>query len=336
MEIKYKILGILFLIGIILSLRKKETKKEKEIKKIKIANTEFIENTPYYQSLKKKYHFYKKLLYFSYAVAILSSLLLCTRLQKEETKKESAHKRDIVLCMDVSSSVDQLNIELIKDLENTVDSLKGERFGISIFNTTSILISPLTDDYQYTKTSLEEIEKSLKANNSYQYGPYTGEDYYSVINYIYNGTLEGNETRGSSLIGDGLASCIQTFSNLEEERTRIIIFTTDNALEGKPLLTLEEAAEIGKEKKIIVYGISTDNITKENKEALKNAVEMTNGKLYEDSNKTDKIVKEIEKTSKTLVESKIEKEKVDQPLLPLLGLLFSFIAILLIRKKVVS
>ena len=39
----------------------------------------------------------------------------------------------------------------------------------------------------------------------------------------------GTEDGGSSLIGDGLASCVLRFDRLDEERARSIVFATDNA-----------------------------------------------------------------------------------------------------------
>ncbi|MFR5029176.1 MAG: hypothetical protein ACLTDF_10800 [Coprococcus sp.] len=38
--------------------------------------------------------------------------------------------------------------------KKTVDELQGERFGIVIFNTSPVLLTPLTDDYEYVKDHL--------------------------------------------------------------------------------------------------------------------------------------------------------------------------------------
>ena len=67
-----------------------------------------------------------------------------------------------------------------------------------------------------------------------------------------------NDTRGSSLIGEGLASCLFNFPYLEDsERTRVIIMVTDNAqAENKPpAVELAEAAKMCKNNNVAVFGI---------------------------------------------------------------------------------
>ena len=68
-------------------------------------------------------------------------------------------------------------------LTETVNNLKGERFGISIFNTTSVLLVPLTDDYDYVLDSLDKIYQSIEAINDYDYSSYY------IYDYIIAGTI---------------------------------------------------------------------------------------------------------------------------------------------------
>ena len=63
------------------------------------------------------------------------------------------------------------------------------------------------------------IDKSIKAFRGMK------TDDFKAADYIYDGTFEGE---GSSIIGDGLASCVLGFPKLDEERSRIIILGTDN------------------------------------------------------------------------------------------------------------
>ena len=336
MAIKYPMLLLLLPIAILLYIFGFKSKRKEENKSPKIANTLFVKSTIYYQRILKSYQTYKVILYISFVVAIISSILLVSRIQKVETHNINEYKRDIILCMDVSASVDQLNIEIIDSLKNTVKSLKGERFGISIFNTTSIMVSPLTDDYDYILDSLDEIQRSIKANN----GSVTNlfdDDYYYIRNYIYMGTIEGNEERGSSLIGDGLASCVYSFPKLEEDRSRIIIFTTDNDLAGTPIVTLDKAAEISRKRRILVYGIGTTKMKEKDRNEMRMAVEKTGGTFYEQSNRAVKgIVRDIEKTSKSLIETNMETTATDLPTVPLLFLILSLGSIIICSKKVIS
>ena len=300
----------------------------------KIANTGYIKSSPYY---KKKIRAYKLFLFIAKTLcfaSIIISIIMLARPARIETKKINEYNRDIFICMDVSLSVNDLNKELVDELKKLVKELDGERIGISIFNTSSVTIVPLTDDYEYLEDVLDQLKKSF---NSLAGNNYTSDDYLYNVYYLLSGTLEDNEEKGSSLIGDGLASCVFSFSNLDEkERTRIIIFTTDNDLAGTPTLTLDEAATISKKKKIVVYGISPKDITTKNKKEYKDAILKTNGKYYDFANlKIKTIVDDINKTSKTLLDTKKETKEFDIPEMPFIFLLSSVILLFIINRKVV-
>ena len=335
MEMRYP---YIILIGLILIALTIFIKKKKNIYKegTRIANTSFVKELPYF---KKKIKFYKFILLTSKILCIVAMFLSCLLLARPYNVKittDEEYNRDIFLCMDVSASVDELNYELVDNLIDTVSSLKGERFGISIFNTSSVLLVPLTDDYNYVTDSLKKIKKSIEYSNDRDISFLETEDYFSTINYINSGTLEGSEQKGSSLIGDGLASCVYSFSDLDEtNRTRIIIFSTDNALAGTPLLTLEEAAQISKKENVIVYGLEPDIITK--KTDFENAIKITNGKYYDAKTSSVKsIVKDIEKTSKSLIKKESQRKEIDTPTIPFIILLSSIFILIILSKKVIS
>lgn len=296
----------------------------------KVANTKYTEDTAYYKKLMKKY----KILVFSLKsiciICILLSIILTARIIKIDSYEKKQYNRDIFLCMDVSMSVNNLNTQLVQHLKEIVNNLHGERFGISIFNTTSVVISPLTDDYDYVNKTLDDLHKSFETTQNIG----TFSSYY--LNYLYKGTIVGAEVRGSSLIGDGLATCVLSFPNLEEERTRIIIFSTDNDLAGEEIYTLSEAAKLAKKNNIIVFGIAPDTINLKDEIALKMAVESTGGKYYSTTSNSNikDIVNEIEKTGKSLMESKSEKRIIDYPEVPFILLLISISVLYILNKKV--
>lgn len=298
----------------------------------KIANTRYIKELPYYKNILKKYKILTYIIQGICLLSIIMSLILLSRPAKIDTKENPKYARDIFLCMDVSQSVDELNIELVDNLKKTVNSLKGEQFGISIFNSSSVLISPLTDDYKYVINELDKMYDSFDINIKGD----SSLEKWGISEYIVSGTLEGADERGSSLIGDGLASCVYNFSNLEEERSRIIIFSTDNELAGTPLITLQNAANLCKEKKIIVFGIAPDTIKDEDEITLKKAIETTGGKYYTMSSKNQvkSIVENIENTSKNLIEGQVETRKIDQPQIPFCILVISIIVLFILDKKV--
>lgn len=335
MEIRYPYVIIIGFILIIITIL---IKKKKRLYKTgtKVANTSLIKDLPYF---KKKLRLYKFLLISSKVICLVSMLICCILLSRPynvEITTEEEYNRDIMLCMDVSASVDELNSSLVDNLKDTVASLKGERFGISIFNTSSVLLVPLTDDYQYVTDSLNKVKKSIEYSNDYKYSYTTTDDYFSTLYYINSGTLEGSDTKGSSLIGDGLASCVYSFSHLDEEdRTRIIIFSTDNALAGKPLLTLEEAAQISKKENVIVYGLGPEIVT--DKANYQKAMKITNGKYYDATPSSVKsIVKDIEKTSKSLTKKETQRKEIDTPDIPFTILLVSIFILIILNRKVIS
>lgn len=330
MELRYPFIFLIVIVIVIINFILFKRKKVNFTIGSKIANTNYLKNTDYFKKKLHKYNLFVKIImiccYFS---IIICSILLC-RVATVKVVNKDAYNRDIFLCMDVSGSVNQLNEQVVDNLVSTVNSLQGERFGISIFNTTSVTLVPLTTDYSYVVDSLEKVKKSI--NNNYGNGEYF---YYS--GYLSQGTLEGSEVNGSSLIGDGLASCVFDFNNLEQERTRIIIFTTDNELAGYPIVELIDAAKIAKKYKIKVYGIATQNISSKSRNEFKKAVEITGGKLYENStDSVSSIIKDIEKTAKSLDKENIETKKIDIPDLPFICLIISLAITIFISKKVVK
>ncbi len=336
MELKHPLffLSGFLLLGLFFFISKK--KKHPFQEGVKIANTEYIKKTPYFQKKWRQYQRYLWVLRGLFAISLVSILFLLARPAKIDKIIPEEYNRDIILCMDVSASVDELNYQIVENLKRTVNGLKGERFGISIFNSSSATVSPLTDDYEYITSILDKLETAfhLSQSNNYEYED-EGGDYFDYSMYIIYGTSEGNN--GSSLIGDGLASCVYNFPDLEEEqeRTRIIIFSTDNSLAGTPLLTLEEAAQIAKKYNVLVYGIGTDNISPQDQTEFQKAAELTGGKLFNSKTETvSQIIDEIEKTSKSRIQEKEIQVTQDIPQIPFYFLLGSMTLLILIRKKV--
>ncbi len=305
---------------------------------IKKKGKKYSGGTKIYKSERINEHAYmrrKRAIYRIFSVVALLSLLtgmiaggvLIARLQKVEKRQEEKYARDIILCLDVSTSVDSLNESLLDKLIDTVKDLKGERFGIVIFNTSPVLISPLTDDYEFTIEQLENIQKGLKCRLDFDTFGSFSDDYFYWDQIISGGTLVGNEERGSSLVGDGLASTVYNFSQVDEDRTRIAILTTDNDVYGEELFDLPEAADLCKKHNITVYGVGTKEMYRKDMNEMEDAVEATGGKFYleEESGTFSQIVEDINAESKNLVKGKTYIIETDFPEKPFLVLLISMI-----------
>lgn len=330
MAIKYHIvlyagLAIALFMLVFVFVKYKKTKKYAGGKKI--AGLICQEDEAYFRKRKILYKTGLTATLICCVLVVVSAFLLMAKPYTSRRMQDEKYCRDIILCIDISTSVDYLNENLLDKLKKTVDELQGERFGIVIFNTSPVLLTPLTDDYEYVKDQLDLIAQCLKSRNEVNLDDAfsSGYDWIYYQAYISSGTLIGNEQRGSSLIGDGLAAAAIDFSDADKERTKVVIFSTDNDIQGTPVATLDEAADICVSNNVTVYGVGTKEMTPENKESMKNAVEKTGGKFYleEESGSFGEIVSSIEKLSKNLV--KVRMVDVETP-----ELLYTFVLMLVL------
>lgn len=332
MEIRYKIMlyisialfAVLFILMFVPFIKAKGKYKKGK----KVANAFYIKEDTYFKRKMATYKVVTFMLILTCCLSILLSSFMLCRPYRTETVIEEKYTRDIFLCIDISSSVDSLNAHLIDELKGIVDEMQGERFGLVIFNTSPVLLVPLTDDYEYIIEQLDAIETQLERR---------WKDPYYEDPYITSGTLIGSEMRGSSLIGDGLAATVFDFPDLEEdaERTRLVIFSTDNELNGTPFITLEEASNLCIKHNVQVYGIGVKDMNKKRRQEMKNAAENTGGKFYEYgiSGDCSSIVADIERETKSFINQEPvvkETEVVEAPFV----ILFACVACMMVFTKI--
>lgn len=172
--------------------------------------------------------------------------------------------RDIMLCLDVSGSMSDVDVEVLTVFEELLDGFQGERIGLTIFNSSPVQIFPLTDDYDFIRTHLQSIRESF--------------DFMEEIPEHWIGTLNGP---GASLIGDGLASCAMRFDHQGDERSRSIILATDNELAGASIVTLEEAANYAASVGVRVFALNpVQDVNAEVSDELVTAAQSTGGDAY--------------------------------------------------------
>ena len=313
MELRYPFVIIIGIIVIALVFVINIKRKHKYKTGVKIANTKFLKNSDEFKNIIKKYTIISTFSIVIVLFILLTSFVLISRPVKERVEDSTSYSRDIVLCMDVSGSVSKLNEDLVDNLKDVVKNMNGERFAISIFNTSSVLLVPLTDDYDHILNVLDTLKKAFHVWNSSEVA--SGYDFIYLSDYLTSGTLVGNEERGSSLISEGLASAAYSFPDIDEKRSRIIIFSTDNDLAGTSVLTLEEAAKICKSKNITVYSLAPSTIKNEDKIELEEATKLAGGKLYVSSKNENvsNIVNSIEEHEKSVVKGNKQVIKTDVP-----------------------
>lgn len=302
----------------------------------KAAEPEYVSTIPYFRRKMRMYKFLKFILSTSIIANILISGYLMSVPYKTEVTEVQHMNRDIILCMDISTTVDHLNFELVGKLKEVVENLNGERFGIVIFNTSPLYLVPLTTDYEQVLNELDIIEEALELRYDY----YEGNGGYSsrlveLDRYISDGTLIGNADRGSSIIGDGLAAAALDFNNIEEDpgRSRIILFSTDNDLQGDEIITLPDAAQLCVDRGITVYGIGTEQMYPADKRMMKNAVELTGGEFYygEDSRVVSDIIENIQEHVATMDTVEYEISEHITPEIPFMILLISMAFMILLE-----
>ncbi len=116
---------------------------------LKASNTTRIKSTKLYKEITKRFLVLRIVMITGMVGSIIASLMLVSRPYKTQDVVTGVKKRDIIICMDVSYSLYDLNSELTEYLKGVVKGLVGDRIGINIFNTSSVTYVPLTDDYDY-------------------------------------------------------------------------------------------------------------------------------------------------------------------------------------------
>ncbi len=147
--------------------------------------------------------------------------------------------RDVVLCLDVSGSMVDADAEIVATFRELAKGFKGERLSLIIFNSSAVPLFPLTDDYDFIEEQLADAQRVFE-------GARFDRRYYA-------GTMNG---KGSSLIGDGLATCVRSFDHTDKKRARSVILATDNYAIGKSIFTLPEGGQMAKQNDIQIYGIN--------------------------------------------------------------------------------
>src|SRR5699024_2110630 len=81
-------------------------------------------------------------------IVVVAAAVLSGRIAIERIETPDFATRDIVLCLDVSGSMYEYDTEILETFSEMVDSFEGERVALSIFNSTSRTVFPLTNDYE--------------------------------------------------------------------------------------------------------------------------------------------------------------------------------------------
>lgn len=168
---------------------------------------------------------------------------------------QSKSSRDIVLCLDVSGSMAAVDREVIDTYLGLASRLDGERIGFVAFDASAVTVFPLTDDAEYINAQLTAARDRIGTDG-------------------FPGTQIGD---GTSLIGDGLTSCLGRFDVPEQQRSRTVVLATDNQVSGRELFTMEEAVDRATEAGVLVFGIAPSDNTPSVTRAMTTQLRRTGG-----------------------------------------------------------
>ena len=299
-----------------------------------VANSRYMDRIPSFVRAQRMARAVRALQVAIAVLAVLAASVLSGRIASERISTTEFSSRDIVLCLDVSGSMYEYDTEILSTFAELVDTFEGERVALSIFNSTSRTVFPLTNDYDLVQ---RELEAGAEAIDFDEFGYRLGNRDYSedeVRQYVE--FVDG--TRGiadeASVIPDGLASCAQEFDQAEEDRSRSIIFATDNEVNGDPLFTLQEAAERVAARDIDLYTFypGAYECGPQCYEELKTTTEEQGGELHESSDPEaiPSIINQIQKSQAEAMGATPSVLRTDHPLAPFALTVLTLLGILVL------
>ena len=278
-----------------------------------IAHRDRLTALPGYARALRRYRRLLTGLIISALVLLVGVAAITARPSSVTSVQPELSNRDIVLCLDVSGSMVDYDKEVLDVFGELSAQFTGERISLVVFNASAVTRFPLTSDYDYITKQFAALRADFDSENS---------DY-------YRGTLFGN---GSSLVGDGLASCVVRFDAPDAQRSRSVILVTDNLIAGEPIFTLPEAGRLAEDRGVTVFGINPgDTVAKSYLADLavefKAVVEKTGGGYFalDDPKAIPTIVDRITAQQAAAMKGEPQLLLTDQPAVPLalalLGLL---------------
>lgn len=207
---------------------------------VPLANTSALRKLPRYRVLLRRYRLLSGLLAGGLALVALSSIVLSARPASSQSVPGQQSNRDIMLCLDVSDSMAALDAALLERFDAIAGKLHGQRLGLTIFDAGAVLKFPLTDDYAFVHDQLALGARSVGNPGG--------------VNWLV-GTIPAG-SGGSSLIGDGIASCLQGFDHPKQKRARSIVLATDGEPGDGSIYSVPAGGRLAAGKGVHVYVLS--------------------------------------------------------------------------------
>lgn len=239
-----------------------------------VAHSNRLTNLPEYMAALKRYRLLVNWTTGLLSFCLLSAILLTARPAIVSNITPVQQNRDIMLCLDASGSVLREDTTLIDRFSTLVGNFSGQRFGLTLFNSSAVTVIPLNDDYPLISKQLTTAAQAFKAQSG------------DTFTQLTNGTLAGFDS-GTSLVSDGLLSCLNHMGTNTAHRSQSVILATDNEVNGTPVTNMVQAAATAKQRGIRVYaidpGVSDPTLASDHAQ-LKTITQQTGGSYYQLSN----------------------------------------------------
>ncbi|RAX44393.1 hypothetical protein DQ354_15655 [Arthrobacter sp. AQ5-06] len=292
-----------------------------------VANADRLTALPEYQAALRRHRRWLAIAALAAITLMVSSVAAAARPVELTTIAPEQRNRDIMLCLDTSGSMNSADAAVVQVFAELAKKFDGERIGLTVFDSSAVQVFPLTDDYGYVQEQLTLAKDAFDGNPG-------------SAGFL-DGTWNG---RGSSLIGDGLASCVNGFPDTGaadarsvetgspdtdspdsgQPRSRSIVLATDNYLSGDPTFTLEQAAALAKEREVPVYALNPGDFDYgpgpgQPGARLRTAAEASGGAYYrlDSPEAVADIVRSVQETEATAMKGAPQAVVSDRPELPL-------------------
>jgi Ca-activated chloride channel family protein len=240
------------------------------------AHTNRLTSLPEYIAVMRQYRILTCLIAGLLTLSLLAGIFLTARPATVSTVIPTENNRDIMLCLDASGSVLREDTTLLDRFSSLVQNFGGQRFGLTLFNSSAATIIPLNDNYQIISQQLKIDAKAFKVQDG------------QTFTNLTNGTLTDFDS-GTSLAGDGLASCLEEMGSNTSHRSQSVVLATDNEVHGTQIVSMAQDTELAKDDGIHVFvvdpGVSDTSLSSDHAE-LKILAEDTDGVYYSLSDPT--------------------------------------------------
>ena len=309
MELKWPWLAVLLAGGVVVLLVWWLRRPRPSRQTVLVSHSDRLRRLPRFRRLARRQMVVTALRTVGALVLVAGAVLLAARPIKVEVIEPDRSARDIQLCLDVSGSMTEWNLQIAGEFRELVKQLSGERIGLTMFNASAVTVFPLTDDYEYIDEELAEAEEAFR---SPEYGYFVG-----TLPLRRLGDQLLPDPSSASQIGDGLASCIERFDDTADARGRAVLLASDNDPVGPPVFTLREAVGQALRENVVVYGMGPPDLVEKPRQAagFEAATSATGGTLalLEEETNVDEAVAGIQRLERARLDRAPQATELDDP-----------------------